>query len=70
VRIPEQWNGRTLGDLFSPLNDCIPVALSRAGRSSLPDLTLQLKTGDLLNVSSTFEGIGALTGRLSKKAEA
>jgi hypothetical protein len=29
-----------------------------------------LKTGDLLNVSSTFEGIGALTARLSNKAEA
>ena len=70
VRIPEQWNGHTLADLMSPLQDCIPVALSRAGRSSLPDLTAKLQTDDLLNVSSTFEGIGALTGRLSKQAEA
>lgn len=70
VRIPEGWNGRTLGELMRPLNDCIPVALSRAGRSSLPDMTATLQTGDLLNVSSTFEGIGALTGRLSKQAEA
>lgn len=68
--IPEEWNGQTLGELMSPLKDCIPVALSRAGRSSLPDLNATLQTGDLLNVSSTFEGIGALTGRLSKKAEA
>jgi trk system potassium uptake protein len=70
VRIPEEWNGKTLGDLMKPLEDCIPIALSRAGRSSLPDLNATLQTGDLLNVSSTFEGIGALTGRLSKKAEA
>lgn len=70
VRIPEQWNGHTLGELMGPFKDCIPVAVARAGRSSLPDLTAELKTGDLLNVSSTFEGIGALTGRLSKKAEA
>lgn len=70
LRIPEQWNGRTLGELFSPLKDCIPVALSRAGRSSLPDTSTMLQAGDLLNVSSTFEGIGALTSRLSKKAEA
>lgn len=70
VRIPEEWNGRTLGDLMKPLQDCIPVAIARAGRSSLPDLTAALQTGDLLNVSSTFEGIGELTGRLSKKAEA
>lgn len=70
VRIPEEWNGKTLGELLSPLKDCIPVAIARAGRSSLPDLSAALKAGDLLNVSSTFEGIGALTGRLSKKAEA
>jgi trk system potassium uptake protein TrkA len=70
VRIPEAWDGSTLGDLMSPLKDCIPVALSRAGRSSLPDMNSQLQAGDLLNVSSTFEGIGALTGRLSQKAEA
>lgn len=70
VRIPEEWNGRTLGDLMSGLKDCIPVALSRAGRSSLPDMAAKLRAGDLLNVSSTFEGIGALTGRLSQKAEA
>jgi hypothetical protein len=46
------------------------VALSRAGRSSLPEPETELQTGDLLDVSSTFEGIGALTERLSKKAEA
>lgn len=70
LRIPEEWNGRTLGELCSPLKDCIPVALSRAGRSSLPDTSTMLRVGDLLNVSSTFEGIGALTSRLSQKAEA
>lgn len=70
LRISEEWNGRTLGDLMGPLKDCIPVALSRAGRSSLPDASMMLRPGDLLNVSSTFEGIGALTSRLSKKAEA
>jgi trk system potassium uptake protein TrkA len=70
VRIPDEWHGRTLGELLSPLKDCIPVAVARAGRSSLPDLSAKLQAGDLLNISSTFEGIGALTGRLSKKAEA
>jgi trk system potassium uptake protein len=70
VRIPEEWNGRTLGELLEPLRDCYPVALSRAGRSSLPDAGMKLETGDMLDVSSTFEGIGALTERLSRKAEA
>jgi trk system potassium uptake protein TrkA len=70
VQIPQEWNGRTVEELLQPLKDCYPVALSRAGRSFLPDAGLQLQTGDMLNVSSTFEGIGALTARLSKKAEA
>jgi trk system potassium uptake protein TrkA len=70
VKIPEAWNGRTLGELLEPLKQCYPVALSRAGRSSLPEAETRLQTNDLLNVSSTFEGIGALTTRLSKKVEA
>jgi len=68
--IPEAWVGRTLGELLEPLKQCYPVALTRAGRSSLPDADMKLEAGDVVNVSSTFEGIGALTARLSKKAEA
>lgn len=70
LKIPEEWDSRTLGELMSPLAQCYPVALSRAGRSSLPEAETMLQTGDLLNVSSTYEGIGALTERLSGKAEA
>ena len=70
VQIPEEWNGRTLGELLGSLKDCYPVALSRAGRSFLPEASMKLQAGDMLNVSSTFEGIGALTALLSKKAEA
>lgn len=70
VLIPGAWNDRTLGELMGPLKQCYPVALSRAGRSSLPEAGTVLQTGDLLDVSSTYEGIGALTERLSGKAEA
>jgi trk system potassium uptake protein len=70
LQISEEWNGRTLGELLGPLKQCYPVALSRAGRALLPEAERKLQPGDLLNVSSTFEGIGALTARLSKKAEA
>jgi trk system potassium uptake protein TrkA len=70
VQIPEMWNGHTMGELLDPLKQCYPVALTRAGRSSLPETQTVLQTGDLLNVSSTFESIGTLTARLSKKAEA
>lgn len=70
VLIPEEWNNRTLGELLDQLKGVYPVALSKAGRAFLPEADTMLHEGDLLNVSSTFEGMGALTARLSKKAEA
>ena len=70
VYIPEEWNGKTLHDLLEPLKNCYPVALSRAGRSFLPEASLELQTGDVLGVSSTFEGIAAFTARLAGQAEA
>lgn len=66
VQVPEAWSGRTLGELLEPLDQCYPVALSRAGRSSLPDMGTELREGDLLNFSSTFEGMRALMARISK----
>jgi trk system potassium uptake protein TrkA len=70
VRIPEEWHDRTLGELLGPLKECRPVALTRAGRSSLPNADTKLQAGDLLNISSTFGGIKELTACLSGKAEA
>ena len=70
ISIPETWSGRTLGELLQPLGQCYAVAVTRAGRSSLPDMTMQLQTGDMVNVSSTYDGISTLTSRLSSKAEA
>jgi trk system potassium uptake protein TrkA len=70
IIIPPTWNDRLLGDLMGPVKQCYPVALTRAGRSSLPEAGTILKVGDVLNVSTTFEGIGVLSARLSGKAEA
>ena len=67
--IPETWHGRTLGQLLDPIKQCYPVALARAGRAFLPERETVLQDGDLLDVSCTFEGIGALTARLAKKPE-
>jgi trk system potassium uptake protein TrkA len=69
VRIPEEWDDRTLGELTGTLSECRTVALTRAGRSSLPEADTKLQTGDMLTVSSTFKGIGELTACLSGKAE-
>jgi trk system potassium uptake protein TrkA len=70
VIIPDHLKGLTLGELLTPLPQCYPVALTRAGKSELPQPALKLEPGDMLNVSSTFEGIGLLTARLEKKAKA
>src|SRR5512138_1036439 len=68
--IPESWNNRTLGELLESQVPSYPVALTRAGRSFLPDSSLLLQEGDVLNVSSTFEGIREITERLSGKGKA
>jgi trk system potassium uptake protein len=70
MNIPDGWAGKTVNELLAPIKDCYPVALSRAGRSALPDGHIQLQAEDVLSVSSTFEGIGKLIARLSGKAEA
>jgi len=70
IRIPDEWNDHTVGDLLGTLKECRAVALTRAGRSFIPDAETKFQSGDLLNVSSTFAGIGVLTARLSNKAEA
>ena len=70
LQIPKEWHSHTLGELLGDLKQCYPVALSRAGHALLPEPTMRLQTGDMLDVGSTFEGIGALTERLSKAGEA
>jgi trk system potassium uptake protein TrkA len=71
IAIPEAWDGRMLGDLLEPLKaECFPVAVTRAGRSSLPEMGTVLQTADLINISATNEGIAALASRLAGKEEA
>jgi trk system potassium uptake protein TrkA len=70
VVIPEMWSDRTWNELCVGNKGTLPVALTRAGRAILPDLETKLKSGDLLNVSATFEGIQSLRTRLDKGAEA
>jgi trk system potassium uptake protein TrkA len=70
VLIPDAWNGQSLAELLDPVKDCFPVAITRAGRSFLPDKSMILQEGDVLNVSTTFDGIGMLTARIAGKREA
>ena len=63
--MPYQWDGKSLGDLLRDIPDLLPVALTRAGRATIPGPDIHLETGDLLNVSATIEGVKALNARLN-----
>jgi len=56
LAIPSEWSGKTVGDLI-PCEDCKPIAITRAGKAFLADLTTVLQEGDFLNVAATFDGI-------------
>jgi trk system potassium uptake protein len=68
--VPESWSGRTWNDLCSGNDGTLPVALTRAGRAVLPMADTKLESGDMLNVSATFDGIKSLRTRLGYEAEA
>ena len=68
--VPKEWHGRKWGDMCQDLQGFLPVAVSRAGRALLPTLDTQLESGDLVNVSATFDGIKALRARLNYGEEA
>jgi len=67
MTIPEMWNGHRLIEIINRTKQCLPVALTRAGRSSLPTDDDLLQTGDVLDVSATMEGIAALRACLAGK---
>jgi Trk K+ transport system NAD-binding subunit len=60
LNIPDTWSGRELSELFNKSNECLPVALTRAGRSFLPDQVTMLEAGDVLAISATSDGIVSL----------
>ncbi len=69
VTVPETCGGLRLGDL-TQVHACAPVALTRAGKASLPAPETRLEAGDVLHVSATFEGMVALRKQLARGKEA
>jgi trk system potassium uptake protein TrkA len=67
LNIPDTWSGRELSELFNKSNECLPVALTRAGRSFLPDQVTMLEAGDVLAISATSDGIVSLRNILMGK---
>lgn len=64
LTIPKNWEGKIIEELI-PCADCKPIAVTRAGRAFLPELTTVLHEGDLLNIAATFDGIEETRKKLS-----
>ena len=69
MMISPTWDEKPLRELLRDHPDCLPVALTRAGRALLPNAETVLQAGDLLNVSATFAGIKYLRSQLSSGKE-
>jgi trk/ktr system potassium uptake protein len=61
--VPAEWNGHKVSDLV-PMEHAIPVALARNGKGILPRYESLLSSHDVLQVSSTPEGVKILRERV------
>ena len=61
--VPSEWNGHKVSDLV-PMEYAIPVALARNGKGMLPRSESLLSSQDVLQVSSTPEGVKILRERV------
>ncbi len=69
--IPDNWRDRSVSALLDGCkNTIIVAALTRAGRAELASPESILKSGDILTVSATLEGVTALQARLQEGTEA
>jgi len=67
--VPEAWKGRSLGELL-PREQCVPIAVTRAGKSVLAAPGTELQSGDLVLVGGTLDGVRALRAQLKRRKEA
>lgn len=68
--ISPKWNGMTISSLLDGCSNTVCAALTRAGRAELPSPDTTLRTGDVLTVSATLEGVKALREKLQEVKEA
>ena len=67
--VNQAWQGRPLGELL-PVCPCSVVALTRAGRASIPAPDTLLEARDIVHISATQEAVAALRTRLVRPEEA
>lgn len=64
--ITPKWDGLAVSSLLNGCKDTVCAALTRAGRAELPAADTKLKTGDVLTVSATLDGVKALRARIQE----
>jgi trk system potassium uptake protein TrkA len=68
LTLPEDWHGRRVQELVAE-GQCLPVALTRAGRAYMVSPEMPLEAGDLVYLSATLEGIQEVRNRLNLPQE-
>jgi trk system potassium uptake protein TrkA len=63
IAIPDGCAGKMLGEIMNE-GDCLPVAVTRAGKAMLPNLKMVLEVGDVVHVSATLEGVESLRSQI------
>jgi trk system potassium uptake protein TrkA len=58
-------NNLKISDLIT-CNTCTPLAITRAGKASLPDMDTVVQSGDILTVAATMDGIQSTHANLLK----
>ncbi len=66
--IPQAWHGRPIQEIV-PADQCLAVAVTRAGRAMLPSAVPHLQAGDVVHLSATLEGVEALRRQLTRSEE-
>jgi trk system potassium uptake protein TrkA len=69
IYISPAWDGKTLSDLLDGCANLVCAALTRAGRAQLPAPQTILKSGDILTVSATLEGVSSLRAKMKEGKE-
>ena len=69
MNISSEWDGKTISNLLSGCKDMVVVALTRAGRAELPNSEAALKSGDVLTVSATLDGMQSLQKKMQEGGE-
>jgi trk system potassium uptake protein TrkA len=63
LTVPAEWSGRKIFELV-PMEYAVPVSIARNGKGFLPRLEYLLEPQDILQVSSTPEGVKIMRERI------